>query len=134
VFTSKANWDLWDPISNRKVNYIVIHGLHGNKIKDQIAPIDHVVMQVKEVFLPNTTMLHNELVEVTKLKELKRCTRIWLAKFFKLACPHEVTNALKLGAHKCPNYFGIVHEFVYEASKMCRIGSCTNIVFFLKLC
>jgi len=87
-----------------------------------------------EVLILDATMLHNELTGVIKLKELEQCTRIWLAKFLKLACLHKVTNALKLGAHKCPNYFGIVHEFVYEASKMCRIGSCTNIVFSLKLC
>ncbi len=47
---------------------------------------------------------------------------------------NEVTNFLKLGAHRCPNYFEIVHDFVSKVSRMCRIGSCINIVFFLKLC
>jgi hypothetical protein len=78
---------LWDPISNKKVVSGVIHGLHGNKIGNQIVPIDHVAMQVKEVFIPNVIVPHNELIRITKLKESKGCTRIWSTKFFKPARP-----------------------------------------------
>jgi hypothetical protein len=78
---------LWDPISNKKIASGVIHGLHGNKIGDQIVPIDHVAVQVKEVFIPNVIVPHSELSRITKLKESEGCRRIWSAKFLKLAHP-----------------------------------------------
>lgn len=60
---------LWDPISNKKkVDYGAIHGLHGNKIRDQIVPIDHVAVQMKVVFIPNVIMPNSELTRITKLK------------------------------------------------------------------
>jgi hypothetical protein len=63
----------------------MIHGLHGSKIGDQIVLIDRVTVQMKEMFIPNMITSHNELMRITKLKELEGCTRILLIKFLKFA-------------------------------------------------